>query len=78
MVIVYGSKNSIKIKKNLGVNVCPNCGMNTEKVLAAEKQQFTVFYIPIFSHTLRKGLICPNCGMYKTLTNAEFKEIANH
>lgn len=76
MVIVYGTRNNIKIKKNLGVNICPNCGMTTEKVLAAEKQQFTLFYIPIFSHTLRKGLICPNCGMYKTLTNAEFKEMS--
>jgi len=76
MVIVYGYKTKLKVQKNLGVDICPNCGYSTEKVLAKEKRQFTVFYIPIFSQTLRKGLICPNCGMYKTLSSAEFKEMS--
>lgn len=76
MVIVYGYRNKLKVQKNLGASICPNCGYNTEKVLAKEKRQFTLFYLPIFSQTVRKGLVCPNCGMYKTLDNSEFRQMS--
>ena len=40
MVIVYGYRNKLKVQKNLGAS------------------------------------ICPNCGMYKTLDNSEFKQMS--
>ncbi|MBP5153175.1 MAG: hypothetical protein ILP13_09740 [Lachnospiraceae bacterium] len=77
MVIVYGYRNSLNVKKRMGMRPCPNCGYNTEQALAEEKFKATIFYIPIFSHTMRRGQVCPNCGMYRVLNRKEFKEELN-
>ena len=75
MFIIWGSKNDLKTEKAIGYSVCPNCGCNTEKALVREKFKFTIFFIPVISFTRRRGICCPECGMYKELSSAEYKEM---
>ena len=75
MFIIWGTKNDVKTDKTIGYSVCPNCGYNTEKALVKEKFKFTLFFIPIISVTKRRGICCPECGMYKELNASEYKEM---
>lgn len=78
MIIVYGTKHSLKKDKDLQPAICPNCGVMTQRGLCREKTKFHIFYIPLIVYTARRGVVCPKCGMYKELNASEYKEICKN
>ena len=60
MVIIYGSKKKLKLDKDLGRCVCPNCHHQVERTLAREKTYVTLFYIPVLGWTSKKFLLVPS------------------
>lgn len=78
MYVVYGSSSKAKIVKPIGTMTCPNCRHLVEMGLAKENFKIHIFYIPIFFITKFKFLFCPNCGIAKKLTGAEYKEYKNN
>ena len=77
MFIIAGSRKSVKVDKNLGRSICPNCHHETEQALGREKTAATVFYIPILGWTTKRMILCPCCGEARSLSRAEYKEIKN-
>lgn len=77
MVIIYGSKKKLKLDKELGRCVCPNCHHQVERSLAREKTYITLFYLPILGWTSKKFILCPCCGDSEVLTGAKYKELKN-
>lgn len=75
MFILYGSKNTLKQEKRLGASICPNCGHYSEKILGKEIHKEHIFYIPVFSFVMRRGKVCPVCGMYEEMSSAAYKEL---
>lgn len=77
MIILYGTRKKIKVEKNLGAYVCPNCHHAAEHSLAREKTYITLFYIPVIGWTSRRFILCPCCGDSEVLNGARYKEIKN-
>lgn len=74
-VIVYGTKRKLKPNKSLGVQQCPNCGHQTEMMLAHEAGYFHICYIPLVPLSGWKVKVCPNCGIIEKYSKKEFKEL---
>ena len=75
MIIVYGTRKKLKTVKQLGRMRCTNCGHEVDASLTKETGYFHICYIPVFPHFGLKFIMCPHCGIMKTLTSAEFKEL---
>ncbi len=75
MIILYGSKTSLKQGKKLGSSICPNCGHYSEKILGKEVYKSHIFYIPVFCYVRHRGKICAVCGMYEEMDAAKYKEL---
>lgn len=75
MFFIYGTRSKIKTIQSLGTGVCENCHHRVEKTLAKEKKSITFFYIPVFSRTSSKFILCPCCGESKKLTGDEFRAL---
>lgn len=74
-VIIYGTKKNIKSDKNLGVQVCKNCGHRVEMALAHETGYFHIYYIPLVPIGGWKVKLCPVCGISEKLDGATFKAL---
>lgn len=78
MVVVYGFKRKLKTIKTLGPTTCENCGHSVQATLNKEGGYFHIYYIPVFPNVGGwKFIGCPNCGISKKLTGAEFKALKN-
>ena len=78
MIIVYGTRKKLKKIKDLGPTTCTNCGHNVMATLNKEGGYCHLCYIPVFPYTMGYKFIgCPNCGIAKKLTGAEYKELKN-
>jgi hypothetical protein len=77
MVIIYGSKKKLKLDKDLGRCICPNCHHQVERTLAREKTYVTLFYIPVLGWTSKKFILCPCCGDSEVLTGSKYNELKN-
>ena len=77
MFILYGTRKKVKMDRNLGQRVCPNCHHTTEQALAREKTALTLFYIPVFGWTSKRMVFCPCCGESRELKASEYKEMKN-
>lgn len=77
MIIVYGTKKKMKIDRNFGMEVCPNCHHQVQRSLARQKTYFTLFYIPVIGWTSKHLMLCPCCGDSQILTGAQYKELKN-
>ena len=76
MVVYYGTKRKVKKIKDLGPTTCPNCGHNVIATLNREGGYHHVYGIPVFPNVGGwKFIGCPNCGIAKKLTGAEFKDL---
>ncbi len=74
MVIVYGWKTDIKIDKDLGSSECENCKHNENRFLAREIFKINIFGIPIFKKTVRRMVMCNNCGIIEQLNRSEYNK----
>ena len=75
MLIVYGTRRKIKVAQDMGVQVCPNCGHTSRLALAMEKTIGHIFYIPLFSITSRRMVLCSGCGIVEQLEKDRFKQM---
>lgn len=76
MYVVYGTRTKLKTVKNLGPTTCTNCGHNVQATLNKEGGYHHIYYIPVFPNVGGwKFIGCPNCGIAKKLTGAEYKEL---
>lgn len=75
MLVVYGTKKKVKRIKPIGTQVCENCGHTIDAELAREGGYHHIYYIPVFPYSGYKFILCPNCGISKKLTGAEYKEL---
>jgi hypothetical protein len=77
MLIIYGTRKKLKLDRNLGRGVCPNCHHDVERSLAREKFAVTLFYIPVLGWTSKRLIVCPCCGDSEVLTGGQYKELKN-
>ena len=75
MVVYYGLNRKVKLKKNMGVMQCTNCGHQVEAQLAKIGGYAHLYHIPVFPYAGPKFILCPKCGIMKPLTGAEYKAI---
>lgn len=77
MMVIYGDYRKLKIDKDLGEMVCPNCGHRVNAALARETHKPHICYIPVFYYTGWRIKFCPNCGVMERLSKEEYNRLKN-
>ena len=65
--------NELKRDRVVGESICPNCKCKSNKILARERRCYGAAKLIAF--TRQAGLICDNCGMYRTFSKKEYSDI---
>ena len=74
MLIVYGWKNKIKTDRRIGNKLCENCNHDEERYLAREVFILNIFGIPVLKKTMKRMVLCANCGMVEQLNKYEYNK----
>lgn len=71
---IYSQK---KLKKEIyaGQYECPGCGKYASVHLCKIKQKISMLFIPIFSNTLNRLVVCDCCGAYKKISKQDYSSL---
>ncbi|MEZ4805157.1 MAG: zinc-ribbon domain-containing protein [Bacteroidia bacterium] len=75
MFVIFGWNH--KASNNYGPveqRTCPNCKNTSVWDLTKISFNFSLFFIPLFSHTKEYALVCPICQHGSTISANEFEE----
>lgn len=76
MFIIYGTKNELVDDDWSGEYFCPNCNRKTKHGVKLLKKFPTIFFIKIpLGRTLKRYLICNECGYYREISKAEYTDL---
>lgn len=75
MVIYYEWGTKYKFDKDLEPAKCENCSHVAPRQLVKKKFIVKIFFIPVFSMTKKKGIMCDKCGYIQKLDSSEYNEI---
>ena len=74
MYIIAGHRTSKKIDIWAGRTTCPCCGQLSDFHLGRIISTGTAYFIPIFSATQSRFIVCDKCGWENKLSAKEYKE----
>ncbi len=78
MFFIYGSKIVIEDDSWSGELECPHCGRKTTHIFKLRNRYPTLFFITIpLPRTLKRYLLCTNCGANREVKKAEYKSITS-
>ncbi len=76
MFFIYGFKNELVDDDWSGDCLCPNCGKKTRHGFKLLKKYPTIFFIKIpLGRTLKRYLVCNECGYYREVKKSEYVSI---
>ena len=75
MIVRVGIQSNLKEDIWAGYGNCPKCGSVTSFHLYRLKQTCSIFFIPFFSFTLKRLLVCDRCSSYTELPRKQYKEM---
>lgn len=75
MFIQIGYGKKLKDDMWLGTAQCPNCGRTADFRLKRVQMYANVLWIPVMSRTVKRVVVCENCGAGWEKTKAEYREL---